>query len=637
MIPTSSRAGGATSHARSRSKPAVSLAATGALFVALSWAQPVPAQIGSITDVDKAIIVDCFLRGQVRKLGTAMPAMQMPGTRVKVSLAECGARGGEAVLFDAADPRQAQKLWQESANRGDPVAQNRLGQIYEMGIGGTPDYTEAAKWYKRAADSGDRAAAINLATLYERGQGVPQDMAAATALYRKARGLADTAGAADDPVKLKAQILEAERRINALEKEIEQLRQSGGATAPKESELSAARQRLASLLGGAGAKPLPLDLVLEVGAQAGSRPSIAMLDPNVVLNRGNSEVLLRGDVKIKEIAGRAKAKSGLAEVRVNGKPVPSDRWGFFEARVPIERAGTNVTVVAIDRVGEREELSFVLRPGSQGQAPAPPRKIPFASAGFGDYHALVIGNNRYQYWPPLTNAEGDARAVANLLQKKYGFRNTKLLINATYEQILNAINDNAKVLGPNDNLLIYYAGHGQIDVGLDRGKRGYWIPVDGERERNTRWILNVQITDLLLKMQAHRVLVVSDSCYSGAMAAAENGAIPTIRSGLPDEQWAMATKAVLDVNARTMLTSGALSPVDDGGGDGHSLFARAFLDVLNANDGVLEGAQLFNALESRVLKMAQDRYNDQTPLYAGIQHAGHEGGDFFFVPAGARQ
>ena len=118
------------------------------------------------------------------------------------------------------------------------------------------------------------------------------------------------------------------------------------------------------------------------------------------------------------------------------------------------------------------------------------------------------------------------------------------------------------------------------------------------------------------------------------MTAAENGAIPTIRAGLSDEQWVRATKTVLDISARTMLTSGALSPVDDGGGDGHSLFARAFLDVLNANTGVLEGIQLFNALESRVLKMAQDRYNDQTPLYAGIQHAGHEGGDFFFVPTG---
>jgi len=604
------------------------------LGLALSWAEPAAAQIESITDVDKSIIVDCFLKGQVRKLGATAGTRIVAGTRVQtpISLAECGARGGDAVLYDAADPRQAQRLWQESAAQGDPIAQNRLGQIHEIGIGGTPDYAEAAKWYKRAADSGNRAAAINLAALYERGQGVPKDANAAVALYRKARGLTDAPGSGDEVAVTRAELLEAQKRINALEKEIDDLRQSGRATTSKETDLSAAKQRVASLLGGAGAKPLPSGLVLEVGDQAGSRPTIVMLDPNVVLTRSNSEINLRGDVKVKEIAGRAKARgAGLAEIRVNGKPVPSDRWGFFATRVPIESGGTSVSVVAIDRVGERDELSFVLKPGSQIQGPAPARDVRAASSGFGEFHALVIGNNRYRFWKPLGNAEGDAKAVADVLEKKYGFKRTKLLLNATFAQILNAINDYAKSLGPNDNLLIYYAGHGQLDLG---GKRGYWIPVDGELERNTNWILNVQITDLLQKMHAHRVLVVSDSCYSGAMTATENGAIPTIRAGLPDNQWLMATKTVQDVSARTMLTSGALSPVDDGGGDGHSLFARAFLDVLNANNGVLEGSQLFNALESRVLKMAQDRYHDQTPLYAGIQQAGHEGGDFFFVPSG---
>ena len=605
------------------------------LALALALAKPTAAQIESITDVDKAIIVDCFLKGQVRKLGNTAGTRIVPGTRVQtpISLAECGARGGDAVLYDAADPRQAQRLWQESAAQGDPIAQNRLGQIYEIGIGGAPDYSEAAKWYKRAADSGNRAAAVNLAAMYERGQGVPKDMNAAVALYRKARGPTEPLGSVDESAAIKAQLLAAERRINALEKEIDNLRQSGRPITSQETDLSAAKQRVASLLSGAGAKPLPLGLVLEVGDQAGSRPSIAMLDPNVVLTRSNTEINLRGDVKVKEIAGRAKARAGLAEIRVNGKQVSPDRWGFFEARVPVESGGTNVSVVAIDRTGEREELSFVLKPGAQIQGLARTRDIRAASTGYGEFHALVIGNNRYRFWKPLSNAEGDAKAVADVLEKKYGFKRTKLLLNATYEQILNAINDYAKNLGPSDNLLIYYAGHGQLDL----GKRGYWIPVDGEIERNTRWILNVQITDLLLKMHAHRVLVVSDSCYSGAMTAAENGAIPTIRAGLPDEQWLMATKTILDVSARTMLTSGALSPVDDGGGDGHSLFARAFLDVLNSNDGVLEGSQLFNALESRVLKMAQDRYHDQTPLYAGIQHAGHEGGDFFFVPSGIQR
>ena len=435
-------------------------------------------------------------------------------------------------------PVRRKRLWQESAAKGDPLAQNRLGQIYEIGIGGTPDYAEAAKWYKRAADSGNRAAAINLAALYERGQGVPKDPNAAVALYRKARGLTDVPGSTDETTATRAQLLEAQKRINALEKEVEDLRQSGRPTSSKESDLSAAKQKEAALLGGDGAKPLSSGIALEVGDQAGARPTVVLLDPNVVMTRSNNEINLRGDVKIKQIAGRAKAREGIAEIRVNGKPVPSDRYGFFAERVPVESGGTSVSVVAIDRIGEREELTFMLKPGSQIQGVAPLRDIRAASAGYGDFYALVIGNNKYKFWNPLSNAEGDAKAVANVLERKYGFKQTRLLLNATYEQTLNAINDYAKTLGPKDNLLIYYAGHGQLEL----GKRGYWIPVDAERERNTRWILNVQITDLLLKMQAHRVLVVSDSCYSGAMAASENGAIPTIRTGLPDDQWVKATK-----------------------------------------------------------------------------------------------
>ena len=173
------------------------------------------------------------------------------------------------------------------------------------------------------------------------------------------------------------------------------------------------------------------------------RPS-RILDPNVVLTRSNREINLRGEVKIKEIAGRAKAREGLAEVRINGKSVPSDRWGFFQARVPIERGGTNVSVVAIDRIGEREEITFLLKPGGQTQGPAPSRDIRAAATGFGEFHALVIGNNRYRFWKALSNAEGDAKSVADVLEKKYGFKHTKLLLNATYEQILNAINDYAK-------------------------------------------------------------------------------------------------------------------------------------------------------------------------------------------------
>lgn len=100
---------------------------------------------------------------------------------------ECETRGGLYVLFDAADPATALKIWLDSARQGDANAQNRVGQIYELGIGTMPNYEEAAKWYGVAADNGSRSAAINLVALYDQGLGVPKDRRAAEELYRKAQ------------------------------------------------------------------------------------------------------------------------------------------------------------------------------------------------------------------------------------------------------------------------------------------------------------------------------------------------------------------------------------------------------------------------------------------------------------------
>ena len=63
------------------------------------------------------------------------------------------------------------------------------------------------------------------------------------------------------------------------------------------------------------------------------------------------------------------------------------------------------------------------------------------------------------------------------------------------------------------------------------------------------------------------------------------------------------------------------------------MFARAFLDVLSSNAGVLEGMRLYQDLAAKVHHEAANLRFNQTPEYAPVQYGGHEGGDFFFVPA----
>jgi hypothetical protein len=85
--------------------------------------------------------------------------------------------------------------------------------------------------------------------------------------------------------------------------------------------------------------------------------------------------------------------------------------------------------------------------------------------------------------------------------------------------------------------------------------------------------------------------------------------------------------------SRTALTSGDLKPVIDRGGGEHSVFAKALLDVLIENDDVLEGQNLHKEVSGRVTYAASAVEVEQVPQYAPIRYAGHESGEFFFVPS----
>lgn len=232
---------------------------------------------------------------------------------------------------------------------------------------------------------------------------------------------------------------------------------------------------------------------------------------------------------------------------------------------------------------------------------------------FGNYFALVIGNNDYQHLPRLTTAKNDAIAIGNVLERDYGFR-VQLLMDATRFDIISVLNEYRRTLSKNDNLLIYYAGHGHLDRA---GDEGYWLPVDADTNFEVNWISNSSLTTFLKAIEAKHVLVVADSCYSGKMVRGIH-----IQPRTPDYYSRIAKK-----RARSVLASGGLEPVlDKGPQEGHSVFASALLQALDDNRGTMDGTVLFSKIRRQVMLNA-----DQTPEYADIRRAGHEGGDFIFV------
>ena len=203
-----------------------------------------------------------------------------------------------------------------------------------------------------------------------------------------------------------------------------------------------------------------------------------------------------------------------------------------------------------------------------------------AGMNFGRYYAIVIGNQNYQSIESLQTPKYDAARAARILADKYGFT-VQILDDANDITMLKTINDLNAVLKPEDNVLIYYAGHG---TRLKSGQleSGYWLPVNADAPPEDRfWIPNEQITGHLGRLTARRVLVVADSCYSGLLSTDPSYLFLNDKVAYSKEY----IKFKLPKRSRLLLSSGGDKPVLDEGSGGNSVFARAFLDELDSEYG----------------------------------------------------
>lgn len=243
----------------------------------------------------------------------------------------------------------------------------------------------------------------------------------------------------------------------------------------------------------------------------------------------------------------------------------------------------------------------------------------------GSYHAIVIGNSLYHYMESLDTPSNDAKEIARLLKDRYGFQ-VQLLLDATREQIMVALHDAKRTLTPQDNLLIYYAGHGDVDT---TSGRAFWLGVEADRDTRAGWLEADHIRAKIKEMNAKHVLLVADSCFSGAITHPKT---TTIGRGLNETR----LRVQWNRRARMVLTSGEVTPVADSAGDGnHSVFARYFIQVLRQNDNVMSGEMLSHELSGRMLAQPVQVGKDgqrQRPTYSTLQDANHDIGDFFFVP-----
>ena len=243
----------------------------------------------------------------------------------------------------------------------------------------------------------------------------------------------------------------------------------------------------------------------------------------------------------------------------------------------------------------------------------------------GTYRALIIGNNQYKdpegRWMPLKTALPDARAVKDILHKQYGFTDIQFLENATRRDVLIALSSLSRNVLSNDNVLVYYAGHGYLD---EETNQGFWVPVDARGTDQTTFLRNSTIRDemSLIASRSKHTLLISDSCFSGSLLRSGT------RSIKPDYNNELYYQKVANKRSVQIMSAGGVEYVDDSyQTSGHSPFTYFLLSELKNNDRkLITVSELSNNVEKAVANNVE-----QVPESGVLQGAGDELGEFIFI------
>lgn len=240
-------------------------------------------------------------------------------------------------------------------------------------------------------------------------------------------------------------------------------------------------------------------------------------------------------------------------------------------------------------------------------------KVPAFKHGIN--HLLAIAVNDYQHAPKLSNCVGDAQQIIDILVSKYDFEteNVRTLFNkaATRANIYKQLRQLSLKIKPQDNLLIYFAGHGIYDK---EGSAGYLVPVEAAPGNFWDFVSNGDFLSLIRAIKSFHTFLLMDSCFSGTL----------FRS--MEEGSTHLAENVEQYPSRWGLAAGRVEEVEDGWHGENSPFAKAVIQYLEAND-----SPKFPASELvQYTKRVTPRNARQTPVGGPLFKVGDMDGEFVF-------
>ena len=257
-------------------------------------------------------------------------------------------------------------------------------------------------------------------------------------------------------------------------------------------------------------------------------------------------------------------------------------------------------------------------------------------------YALIIANETFAdpRYKKLVNPIFDARAIEILLREKFGFQ-TIFLTSSTKDSCIQQLRAIAgRKFGPNDQLFVYLAGHGDFDPLL---QQGYAVMKDSKSNDNSfsNHLSFAYLQDLLSKLRCRHVLLTLDVCYGGTFdtyfatqsSSEFRGDEPTRGVGASVEEAGGQTPYILDKlkpQTRKYLSSGGKQTVPDGQTGQHSPFARFFIQKLT--EASVSDYRILPATELKVYVERQIAINRvEANVKMGSFGSDESSSDFLFI------
>ncbi len=307
-----------------------------------------------------------------------------------------------------------------------------------------------------------------------------------------------------------------------------------------------------------------------------------------------------------------------------------------------------VTVFYTPTIAE-ETRSTGLKASSSTPTPASAAKVK-------TLYMLSVGISNYdQHDLDLQNAANDATAMAALMNTTdppvYDKPEMKILTNAqaTKDNIVTALREIAKDAGPDDLVVIFFAGHGQEVNG-----KYYYAPVDmgthdtelfqramqtgnttAEHSVDTLFVKEGigedEMLPLIQSIKAAHVAILLDTCYSAALAAQDAVLRRDINTTVTNQIGTSVGRFVLSSSINLALDSSGAGqvqqPTDD---QGHGLFTSFLLQALQGKADFRHNQQidvydLATYTQSQVAQATAKMPQPQQPMFF------LNGNDFFAV------